>query len=673
MALSALIRRQTQNERPRPVFRFAFGVFPALVIFGILSAYQLSLPGLHYDEAKEAGLNAMQLVTGQPVTAFRDATAQLGPWRLPLMVQDYIGGLNVLLAAPFLALGGVNVIALRWLPLVIAGLTLLLTARIAWRLGGPIAAGVTALLLAVNPSFIFWSRQGIFVTNLTALIFMASLLTGLRWWTERKPRDLWLTAFLWGLGIYAKLLFVWAVGAMVGAATLAWVVEARNWKLETGSWKLEARNWKLEARNGGRAGAASSQQPATGNQHPAPSTQLPATSTQLPATSFQLRLLTWGGAAIAFLLPLIPLVVFNLRTAGTLTALFGNLGRSYYGVDNTAYLPNLLTRLGQLVTLLRGDHFWYLGGVFANAWAPWLAGGLAAIALAVRGCGRMGVWENGGVGEAVAPGAGGQGGRGAEIAPTLPHSHTPTLPLALIALIVAQSAFTVSDLFITHYVLLLPLIPLAGGLAAATFWAEGQGGRGAEEQGSKGAEEQGGSDVSPLPPHAHTPTRPHAHTPTLLRAVALVAVLTWAGGDLWTTVRYHRSLTASGGHAGHSDAIGDLAGYLARGGLSAPVTLDWGIDAPVRFLTAGQINPIEVFGYAPLDAPDPGFAARVSGFLENPANVYLAHAAEATVFRGRVETLAKLAAGRGLVLREEIRFDERTGRPLFVIYRVGKP
>ena len=156
-------------------------------LFLALAAYQLHLPGLHYDEAKEAGLNAMQLVTCQPVTAFREATVQVGPWRLPLMVQDYIGALNVLLALPFLALGGDTVVALRWLPLLIAALTLVLAWRLARRLGGPAAAAATALLLAVNPSFIFWSRQGIFVTNLTALLFMASLLTGLRWWQSGAP------------------------------------------------------------------------------------------------------------------------------------------------------------------------------------------------------------------------------------------------------------------------------------------------------------------------------------------------------------------------------------------------------------------------------------------------------------------------------------------------------
>jgi hypothetical protein len=554
----------------------------------------LQSPGLHYDEAKEAGLNAMQLATGQPVTAFRDAAVQFGPRRLPLMVQDYIGSLNVLLAIPFLAIGGVNVIALRWLPLLTGALTLLLTWRVAYRLGGPVAAGITALLLAVNPSFIFWSRQGIFVTNLTALIFIASLLTGLRWWANRRPADLWLTAFLWGLGIYAKLLFVWAIGAMVAAAGIASLLRTQSQKPETENWKLKTENWKLIS------------------------------------------------AVVFFLLPLVPLVLFNLRTGGTLTSIFGNLGRSYYGVNNAAYLPNLLTRFGQVRTLLRGDHFWYLGGVFANEWAPWIATGLVVAGLGAWVCGRMGEWANGRMGEWA-------NGRMGEWANQRITHHAPRttrhvtiapfLPIALFLFIIAQSAFTVSDLFITHFVLLLPLIPLAGGLAAGSLMQNAK-------------------------------YRMQKSTAFILLTSAFL--LSWAGGDLWTTVRYHRALAATGGHAGHSDAVADLAAYLERGGLWAPVTLDWGMDASVRFLTAGRVNPIEVFGYARLDAADDGFAARVSNFLDNPDNVYLAHTPEATVFRGRVEAVSRLAAERGLALREEIRFNERSGRPLFVVYRIGR-
>jgi len=526
-----------------------YPLLPIFLLFLALGAHQLSLPGLHYDEAKEAGLNAMQLLTGQPVTAFRDATVALGPWRLPLMVQDYIGALNVYLAVLFLALGGVNVVALRWLPLLTGGLTLLLTWRVGRMLGGPLAAHVAALLLAISPTFIFWSRQGIFVTNLTALFFMASLLTGLRWWRKGCPADLYLTALFWGLGLYAKLLFLWAIGAMVAAAVIAHFFH-----------------------------------------HPG----------ENPS-----RLASFVPFALCFLLPLVPLVIFNLQTGGTLASVLGNLGQSYYGVDNRAYLPNLTIRLGQLRPLLRGDHFWYLGGVFANSWAPYLAAGTVLLGIG------LGFWTR----------------RWAHL-----------LPVALLLLIVAQSAFTVSDLFITHYALAVPLIPLAAGLVVG---AAGRLGAGRARR-------------------------------ALVTLSALMALL-WAGGDLWTTVRYHQALARTGGHSAHSSAVYDLAAYLEENAAGPVVALDWGIDAPVRFLTAGRVAPVEVFGYEQLHEPDAGFWERVRPFLEDPATLYVARMPEDTVFRGRVEALEALAAERGMQLQEVGRVAERSLRPLFLIYRVTGP
>ena len=44
-----------------------------------------------------------------------------------------------------------------------------------------------------------------------------------------------------------------------------------------------------------------------------------------------------GGLALVWL---IPLILFNLRTSGTLDSIFGNLGESYYGVNNSAQSIN---------------------------------------------------------------------------------------------------------------------------------------------------------------------------------------------------------------------------------------------------------------------------------------------------------------------------------------------
>ena len=431
-----------------------------------------------------------------------------------------------------------------------------------------------------------------------------------------------MTAFLWGLGLYAKLLFVWAIGAMVIVAALAWLLEARGRRLEVGGWKLEAGNWKRIS-------------PRT--THHAPRSVAPR--------SFRSRALTLALALIFFLIPLLPLIAFNIRTSGTFISIFGNLGKSYYGVDNSAYLPNLLTRMKQVGTLLRGDHFWYLGEVFADAWAPWMAGLLVALAFLL---GLIRGRRGGGAEE--------QRGRGAE------ELLRVTVPLFLLALMVAQSAFTVSDLFITHYALLLPLIPLAGGVAFGVAWRRG------------GGVSAASADFSDR--NAGAPPLPRSSAPRLLRSLvallALAAVLVWAGGDLRTTLNYHRLLTISGGYGAHSDAIYALAQYLDRGGFSSPLALDWGLDAPVRFLTVGRVQPIEAFGYETLDRPDSGFADRIRPFLDNPDVVYLAHSADRSVFRGRAEALAVLAAEKGLTVRVEAVFGERSSRQLYVVYRVVK-
>ncbi|MEJ5197963.1 MAG: glycosyltransferase family 39 protein [Anaerolineae bacterium] len=610
-----------------------------LLLFLALAVPQLSLPGLHYDEAKEAGLNAMQLITGQPVTAFRDATVGVGRWRLPLMVQDYIGALNVILALPFLAIGGLNVPALRGLPIAIAALTLVITGRIAWRLGGPIAALIAMALLAVNPTFVFWSRQGIFVTNLTALFFMASLWTALRWWQERRPADLWWTAFLWGLGLYAKLLFVWAIGAMTAVMVVAWGLQRKA----------------------------------------AP----PISRSPSPPLRSAVRI---GLIALGcFVLPLIPLIVFNLQTGGTLISIFSNLGQSYYGVNNRAYLPNLWTRIGQLATLLRGDHLWYLGEVYANRWAPWLAAASAGMALALR------AWPP----KTKRTAADGHG--------------IALLPFALLALVVAQSAFTVSDLFITHYALIVPLVPLGVGLTVGRLWERLASPSGdpvlkitAETQRTQRKSEKlcalcasavrFSSALGRQMPYITSvlknqtadrrrltgdifpasPARGNLFVRFVPGLMLAAVLLLWAATDLANTLRYHRILAVSGGYASHSDAIYQLAAYLQEREPSAPLALDWGIDAPVRFLTAGRVNPVEVFGYERLDAPDAGFAGRVAPFLDNPDNLYVAHAGEFVVFRGRAEALATLAAGRGQRLAVVARFGERSGRPLFIVYQTTK-
>ncbi len=71
----------------------------------------------------------MELLTGAPINAFRGASLHLLGWQLPLMVQDYIGALNVYFALPLLALTGIGVPNLRALSLLTGVAALLLLER----------------------------------------------------------------------------------------------------------------------------------------------------------------------------------------------------------------------------------------------------------------------------------------------------------------------------------------------------------------------------------------------------------------------------------------------------------------------------------------------------------------------------------------------------------------
>ncbi len=549
---------------PLPSRLLQAGWLFALLLYLGTALWQLGLPGLHYDEAREAGQNAMELLTGAPVMAFRGVALELFGLRLPLMVQEYIGALNVYLALPSLWLTGIGVPNLRVLGVLTGAAALILLERAVtvWMSGAPAAAaerrarlplsgaGVAAMLLLCSaPSFVFWSRQGVFVTNLTQPLVLLMIWQGLLWRRNGQPAALHWAALGAGLALYAKLLALWVV--LPFALLLA------------GDW--------LFGRRPGRA---------------------------------QISWRTVAGALGCLLLPLAPLLLFNLQTGGSLLSLGGRLGTSYYGVDNAAWSANLLVRLGQLAQLLRGDHFWYLGGVYGNRAAPGLAAGAVAGGLIAN-------WRR------VAP------------------------PLLLVAAFVLLSTVTPSDLFITHFALAAPLLAGTVAIAGATLVAAAQ--RAAPQAGR------------------------------VARGLAALALVLWLALDVTAAWRTHGALARSGGLADHSDASYDLAAFLRGNGYGAPIALDWGMDATVRFLSEGAVTPIEIFGYESPAAPDADFAERLAPYLARADAVFLLRAEGNEVFAGRRERFEAEAATLGAMPELVERFAQRDGVPLYELWRLARP
>src|SRR3990172_4533478 len=199
----------------------ALGFALPLAIYFALALPQLDLPGLHNDEAAEAGLQAQQILSSQPIAAFREAGLSIGGRAFPLMVQDYIGAFNVYFVLPFFAALGSTVSALRLYTVLIGAVTMLCTYGFMAEAFGKRPAFIASLLLAASPSFIFWQRQGVFVASLTATLTMATLWVGAVWAKRGSQTTAWKWMFLLGLlcgtGLYAKLLFVWVIGGMAGA------------------------------------------------------------------------------------------------------------------------------------------------------------------------------------------------------------------------------------------------------------------------------------------------------------------------------------------------------------------------------------------------------------------------------------------------------------------------
>lgn len=546
-----------------------------ILLYVSLSFYQIDLPGLHYDEAFEA-VPALQLWQGQAVTAFRNSGLTVGGHLLPLMTQDYIGALNTYAAIPFVALLGPTPAALRSMSILIGAVTLSLTYLLAQQLSGQRWVGLSAaLLLAVDPTFIFWNRQGIFVTAVTAAIGLAATLCWLRRVQGGSVRWTAAGAFFFGLGIYAKLLFLWLIAALVGAVIL----------LNLSRWlkRLPATfNWK---------------------------------------TDFAL-------AIPAFLAGCWPLIVYNLQTGGTFLNVSQNAATSYYGVNNLAVGPNLLERLRQFGVALDGSHLWYLGQVIGNP-LPGYGFGLVLIGVALKGYFK----------------------------PPAASFRIALFPFLVIGLVILASVGTVSALWITHFAVLMPWPAVA---IAVGGWFLSQG----PEVGGWGSGARGrrlGSKIAIKPNYAPRTTH-HVSRFTLLLGLGLLVITNFS-----SVIRYHGALAESGGLSSHSDAIYELSHWLDEHAASPVVAMDWGLAAPVTYLTGGRMTPTEVFGY--LWESDTELTPRLQRFIAEPATLYLWRAPDEIIFDRSPQFKALY---RPLKLEETIEaaFYERSGRPILGVTRL---
>ena len=608
-------KRQKAKYRTRflsSLFPSAFFLLPSIILFLSLSLHQLNLPGLYYDEGFDL-TPMLSVMHSEPAELLRGVGISLFGHTYPIMRMDYMGSLNGYLTLPFMAVLGSGYLAARLEPLVFSLITLILAWVLARRWFGDKVAALTALLLAVNPSFIWFTRQGITVTSVMTVFALGSWIVldvwrlrigdGRRSGSEVATRDgksaLRLTSsillpllagLLLGLGLWAKIVFVW------------WLVLTA---VAGGVWLISP--WR-------RKGSANS-----------------AVVGRRSSVVLSALFLFLG-----FLIGAAPFIYYNLAgvAQGQPPATFNLLFRALlnptgYAVSNSNFWANLNKRFQDFAVFLNGSYFWYLANV------PY--GNVFAVPTFVTG---------------VLIGAALVGWRARERRKWL-------AVLLCVAVYLPMSSFTVSDLWATHFFVLLPLPQML--VACAAVWLGEAAVSGLMRLISR-------SRVQPLsgPAWLH-PERLGSLVSFGLAALLLAPTFS---RDIWVNEQYHVALAQTGGAGRFSDAVYKLAAQLDEGHVAEPIALDWGISQQLRVLTSDRVRPREVFGFTP--EPTDEFRQQVRDLLQDPSRQYVvlwagdANFAGFAVYNRRTE-FTQIANSMGKQVVETFIAHERSGLPVYVI------
>lgn len=272
----------------------------AVGIYLGIGLVNLGLPGPHYDEVADA-IPALELLRGEwPVSALKTASILGRP--VPLMMLHYIGPTSICTSLLGFSLLGVSVEALRLTQLTIGVIALGLTWALARVWFGPIAAAMTALLLATAPVFVWWNRAGAFFASPVVPLAIGMLLALTAWWRSGRRAPLLVACALFGMGLTTKLLFAWLLAPLVLTAFIRLGIRGTRDALR-----------RIGAVNGALCG-------------------------------------------LAFCLGFAPVISHNIPHLDSLRFIAQNLRRSQlYGHDNLAFLANLTSQSEQFFRLLSGD------------------------------------------------------------------------------------------------------------------------------------------------------------------------------------------------------------------------------------------------------------------------------------------------------------------------------
>jgi len=202
----------------------AIGILLPVALYLWLALPDLHLPAPYTDELFFAP-SAMEMA-GYDLPQDYKEDIGLHEFRVsgrsfPVMALQYLGMLRAYFQGAVFRLFGASLGVLRGFHLVLGVLGILaayLFARGFFR--DPAAGALTALFLALDPSYLFSTRTDSVGFSLSMVLRSVSLLLLLLWWRGGAKRFLYGAAFLVGLALSDKAIALWFYGGIVAAAFL---------------------------------------------------------------------------------------------------------------------------------------------------------------------------------------------------------------------------------------------------------------------------------------------------------------------------------------------------------------------------------------------------------------------------------------------------------------------
>jgi sulfur carrier protein ThiS len=187
----------------------------------MLTIPNLNYPGINVDEASDGIVTSYILkdVSNNPKSKLMITNCYIILFNkiFPIMSGEYLGSVSSYLIFPFSLIFGLNVISLRVTSIFISALTILFIYFSCKIWFGRRVAFLASLLTATNLLFVQYSRVGLHREEIFIIFFFWAGLFFLAKYSEAKKNlFLYLSLYSWGLGLSAKIIFLWyAIGLIV--------------------------------------------------------------------------------------------------------------------------------------------------------------------------------------------------------------------------------------------------------------------------------------------------------------------------------------------------------------------------------------------------------------------------------------------------------------------------